>query len=92
MATPAAGVPITRDVKPASSSGDPPEWKGVFEEFVKTKRQCGEPVDGLTYEKFRGTLSKNRDALMQRHNCTRVKFTVYVKDGRASLKATPVRD
>jgi hypothetical protein len=77
---------------PMSASNDPVEWKSVYEEFVQVKRQCGEPVDGLTYEKFRGTLAKNRDALMQRHNCSRVKFTVYVKDGRASLKATPVRD
>ncbi|HSQ67372.1 MAG TPA: MXAN_5187 C-terminal domain-containing protein, partial [Polyangiaceae bacterium] len=43
-------------------------------------------------DKFRQTLRKNRDALVQRHNCKRVKFTVYVKDGRASLKATPIKD
>lgn len=79
-------------VPPPAMGSDPPEWRGVFEEFVNTKKQCGEAVDGLTYEKFRGTLAKNRDALVQRHNCSRVKFTVYIKDGRASLKATPVRD
>jgi hypothetical protein len=59
---------------------------------VRTKKQCGEPTDGLTFEKFQATLKKNRDALMQRHNCKRVRFSVYVKEGRASLKATPVRD
>jgi len=32
------------------------------------------------------------DALMQRHGCKRVKFSVYVKEGRASLKATPVKE
>jgi hypothetical protein len=79
-------------VPPPAMGDDPPEWRGVFEEFVKTKRQCGESVEGLTYEKFRGTLAKNRDALIQRHNCTRVKFSVYIKEGKASLKATPVRD
>ena len=68
------------------------EWPHVFEEFVKTKKQCNEPVEGLTFEKFSLTLKKNRDALVQKHGCKRVKFTVYVKDGRASLKATPVKD
>ena len=68
------------------------EWHQVYEEFLKTKRECGEPTDGLTFEKFQQTLKKNRDALMQRHGCKRVKFSVYVKEGRASLKATPVRD
>jgi hypothetical protein len=68
------------------------EWKGVYEEFIRTKQQCGEPTDGLTFEKFQQTLKKNRDALIQRHGCKRVKFSVYVKEGRASLKATPVRE
>lgn len=68
------------------------EWPNVYEDFVKTKKQCNEPTEGLTFEKFRQTLRKNRDALVQRHNCKRVKFTVYVKDGRASLKATPIKD
>lgn len=68
------------------------EWQAVYEEFIRTKRECGEPTDGLTFEKFQQTLKKNRDALIQRHGCKRVKFSVYVKEGRASLKATPVRD
>ena len=73
-------------------SAEEAEWPTVYEEFVKTKKQCNEPTEGLTFEKFRQTLKKNRDALVQRHGCKRVKFTVYVKDGRASLKATPVKD
>ncbi|MEZ4259160.1 MAG: MXAN_5187 family protein [Polyangiaceae bacterium] len=82
---PAAGAP--------AAGGDPTaEWKGVYEEFLRTKRECGEPTDGLTFEKFQQTLRKNRDALMSKHGCKRVKFSVYVKEGRASLKATPVRD
>jgi hypothetical protein len=68
------------------------EWLSVYDDFVRTKRQCGEPVDGLTFEKFSHTLKKNRDALVQRHACRRVRFSVYVKDGRASLKATPVKE
>jgi len=68
------------------------DWLVVYEEFVRTKKQCGEATDGLTFDKFQHTLKKNRDALMQRHGCKRVKFSVYVKEGRASLKATPVKE
>ncbi len=68
------------------------DWPQVYQEFLKTKHDCKEPIEGLTFEKFQQTLKKNRDALMQRHGCKRVKFAVYVKEGRASLKATPVRD
>ena len=68
------------------------DWTLVFDEFLRTKKQCGEPIEGLTFEKFQSTLRKNRDALVQRHHCKRVRFSVYVKDGRASLKATPVKE
>jgi len=68
------------------------EWNGVYDDFLRTKKQCGEPIDGLTFEKFSHTLKKNRDALIQRHGCKRVRFSVYIKEGRASLKATPMKD
>lgn len=67
------------------------EWRGVYEEFLATKKNCGESTSSLTFEKFKGTLERNKKALVERHNCSRVKFTVYVKDGRAALKASPVK-
>lgn len=73
-------------------NGPEADWPRVFADFVSTKKQCGESVEGLTFEKFEHTLRKNRDALIARHGCKHVKFTVYIKEGRASLKATPVKD
>lgn len=67
------------------------DWKKVYEEFVATKQKCGEATTGLTFEKFRGTLQRNKDALVAKHGVGRVKFTVYVKEGKAALKATPVK-
>lgn len=67
------------------------DWRRVYEEFLALKQQCGEPTANLTFEKFKGTLQRNKDALVARHNCTRVKFTVYVKEGKAALKASPVK-
>jgi hypothetical protein len=83
---------LARSASEPKPHGDTAEWMAVYDDFVRTKKQCGEPTDGLTFEKFQTTLKKNRDALMQRHSCKRVRFSVYVKEGRASLKATPVRD
>ncbi len=80
--------------QPAASGGGETKqetWRRVYEEFVALKQQCGEKVDGLTYEKFEVTLKKNEDTLIQRHSATTVKFSVYVKDGKAALKASPVR-
>jgi hypothetical protein len=75
-------------------TGDPDaaEWRGVYDDFVALKQQCGENVDGFTYERFEVTLRKNRDTLVQRHGAKRVKFSVYVKEGRAALKANPIKE
>jgi len=92
--TPAAPVAAPA---PAPASAEPTadqieaEWHGVFEQFVATKQQCGENTEGLTYEKFRKTLVKNRDALVSRHGVSQVKFAVHVKAGKAALKASPVK-
>lgn len=67
------------------------EWRKVYEDFLATKKQCGEPTASMTFEKFKGTLERNKAALVARHACNRVKFTVYVKEGKAALKASPVK-
>jgi hypothetical protein len=69
-----------------------PHFKQVYDQFLSTKKSCNEPTAGLSYEKFAEKLIKNRDDLMAKTGCREVKFTVYVKDGKAALKATPVKD
>lgn len=91
-ATMVAAIPQDVLDQAKDAGGELVEWRGVYDEFIRVKKQCGEPTDGLTFEKFQQTLRKNRDALVERHKCKRVKFTVYVKEGRASLKATPVKE
>ncbi len=68
------------------------EWRVAYQDFIRIKKQCGEPTDGLTFDKFSVILRKNRDSLAEKHGVKRVKFSVYVKEGRASLKATPVKE
>ncbi|MDP9148648.1 MAG: hypothetical protein M3O36_01700 [Myxococcota bacterium] len=83
---------MARAISESRPPADSVDWHTVYDEFMRTKRQCGESTEGLSYEKFSHTLKKNRDVLVARHACKRVKFTVYVKDGRASLKATPIKE
>jgi hypothetical protein len=66
------------------------EFEAVFNEFLETKRRCGEPTEGVTFDKFAAKLRQNREQLIARYACRSVKFQVYVKDGKAALKATPV--
>ena len=71
---------------------DPVEahFRETYEQFVATRAQCGESTDALTYEGFALKLKSSRDQLMQKHGCASVRFQVYVKAGKAALKATPI--
>jgi hypothetical protein len=70
--------------------GEEADFQAVFEEFLETKRRCGESTEGVTLDKFVGKLRQNREQLIERYACKTVKFQVYVKDGKAALKATPI--
>ncbi|MSP61824.1 MAG: hypothetical protein EXR72_16115 [Myxococcales bacterium] len=78
------------------SSGSPDsedleaEFQEVYRQYVDTKQRCGEATVGVTYDKFVAKLHKNRDQLMVRYACRTVRFNVYIKDGKAALKAVPV--
>lgn len=74
------------------STADDLHFQDVFQQFLATRAQCNEASEGLTFEKFATKLRKNREQLMQKYNCKSVRFQVYVKEGKAALKATPIRE
>jgi len=80
------------EVRAIESADELVQWRTTFEEFVSMRQKCGEPTTGLSFEKFQGQLRKNKEQLVKQYNCKRVKFTVYEKDGKAALKATPIKD
>lgn len=86
------GVGATPSPGPLPSAPVDPYFKSVFDQFLAVKKSCNEPTTGLTYEKFSEKLVKNRDDLIAKTGCREVKFTVYIKEGKAALKATPVKD
>jgi hypothetical protein len=65
-------------------------FRTLFEEFIALKRECGESTASLSYEKFASKMRASRDSLMAKHGCEEVRFQLYVRDGRAAVKAKPV--
>jgi hypothetical protein len=80
------------DASPARSDPEEAHIRDVFMEYVAARRQCGEPTASLTLDKFRTKLQTNRQQLIEKYNCRTARFSVYIKDGKAAIKATPVRD
>ncbi len=74
---------------------DPDEgahWREVYAQFITRRRECNEPVESLTFDKFAATLQKHKDAVLARTECRAVRFQVVVNaEGRATLKASAVR-
>jgi hypothetical protein len=67
-------------------------YREVFAQYLETRTQCGESTQDLTFEKFCVTLRKNRDQILQsRSDAKGVRFSVYVKEGKAALKASPTK-
>jgi len=75
------------------SDVDPDEhhFRQVYDQYLATRTQCGESNDGLTIDKFRAKLLSNRQQLVAKYGCKSAHFAVYVKDGKAAIRATPVR-
>lgn len=96
--TPAGAMPppaaATAPPAPTAPTDDPREayYREVFDEFVEIKTACGESLVGFTFDKFVKKLRKNTEDLMGRPGVRDVRFSVYVKDGKAALKAKVVKD
>ncbi len=65
------------------------DFQRVYDEFVATRQQCGETMEGVSFDKFAVKLRRNRAQLIERYGCASVRFQVYIKDGKTALKATP---
>jgi hypothetical protein len=89
---PPPAIPLPGLGNSAVALSEEQHFQEVFREFLTTRERCGEPADGLTYDKFVQKLRKNKEQLVQKYACKTVRFQVYVKEGKAALKATPVKD
>ena len=73
---------------------DDPDWthfRSVYDDFVAMRERCGEQTQDLAFDRFLNKLRKNKAKLVEKYNCKTVRFQVYEKEGKAALKATPVR-
>jgi hypothetical protein len=66
-------------------------FREVYEQYVATRKQCGEAIDNLTFEKFGVTLRKTRDQIVEKQGVKMVRFSVQIKEGKAALKAQPIK-
>ena len=78
-----------RQAKEAARGGDP--LTAVYHEFLQARLRCGEKVENLSQDRFVEKLRGNREKLIAQTGCRDVRFNVVVKDGKASIKASPIK-
>ncbi len=83
--TPEPEQPATPEVE-----AEEEHWREVHAQFLEVRARCNEPGT-LSFERFAERLRKNRETLLVKHGCRDVRFTVFEKEGKAAIKATPVR-
>jgi hypothetical protein len=80
----AGGAPAVAEAAPA---GEPP---ALFREYVEARQRCG-LAGAVTPDQFERQLRTQETAIREKTGCQSVRFRVVVEDGKAKLKATPVR-
>jgi hypothetical protein len=80
------GVGTAAAAAPAATGED-----ALFTEYVGARANTGQGAAGLTREKFAALLRQQEDAIRAKFGAAKVNFRVVVEEGRAKLKATPVK-
>jgi len=76
--------------KPSPEDRENAAYKQVFDKYVSARRKCGQS-DDLAFESIRDVLKKQVRTIKSRYRCKSVKFRVTVEDGKAKVKAVPLR-
>lgn len=63
----------------------------LFDRYLTARSDCGQDIDGLTREKLERVLEGQAQQIRERTGCQEVRFRVVVEQGKAKLKATPVK-
>jgi len=81
----------TRNTPIPDSGARQEHFRTVFEEYRAALKRVGEDDGGMTLDGFQETLVGTEKALMDRHSCRGVRFSVLVEDGRVQLLPRLVR-
>jgi len=80
-----AGARATEKIDPLSEA----RLRGVYQAYVEAKKKCNEDTTKLSFDQVAASLRKQVPELLVRHRAQDVEYRVFVKDGRAVLRAVP---
>lgn len=63
--------------------------RSVYRAYVEAKRRCNEDTTRLSFDAVAASLKRQVPELLERNNARDVEYRVFVKDGKAILRAVP---
>jgi hypothetical protein len=63
--------------------------RSVYRAYVEAKRRCNEDTTRLSFDAVAASLKRQVPELLDRHKVRDVEYRVFVKDGKAILRAVP---
>ena len=92
-AAPAAGPPSEPTIHIAGTAPPDPlsenRLRSVYRAYVEAKRRCNEDTTRLSFDAVAASLKRQVPELLDRHKVRDVEYRVFVKDGKAILRAVP---
>src|SRR5215472_7573646 len=96
----APAKPATPEAAPSTPqihiAGTPPpdplaesRLRSVYRAYVEAKRRCNEDTTRLSFDAVAASLKRQVPELLDRHKVRDVEYRVFVKDGKAILRAVP---
>ena len=79
-----APAPPPRTEKPAGDG-----LNDAYEKFVASRKECKEPVKGLTLEKFTRNIEASKRRIQEKYKGRDVEVKVQIKDGKTKLTIVP---
>jgi len=86
----AAAAAAVRQDRAERHSREDQAMRKIYDRYVEARSKCGQNTN-IGYDAVAETLKKQVRVIKGRYQCDSVKFRVTVEDGKAKLKAIPVR-
>ena len=78
-----------RIAKKKNSSGD--SYQSVYDQLIIARQKTGQATN-ISFDSIKATLEKQSKAIRAQYNCDSVRFKVSIQNGKAKMKATPIRN
>lgn len=88
-ASPSSPSPAIKKAARDSAADDDNGVSEIYAKFIDARRQCNEPVEGITIESMKKTMDQYRKKVEEQFKTSNFEFKVSIKDGHAKLSITP---